>query len=487
MERIWGRPALQPLTLQLAALAAVAAVAFFNPSLAMMLGALCAAAWLRGDTLPVLRREAAGWWLAALLPLVVLAAAVGTQVPIASDDLLRDIAVARYGFDYRAMYPLSAPQLPDFSLWWGFDRLLAAISGTTGALPAVWLAQGAAGVGLAAVLLLAGRWILPASPDRPFWVGIGVLLVFGLTLHRVLLARPELFLATWAVAAVLARTPGRIALWCLAGLAASAAYWLMPLYLPAVLLLKARWTHRFVIAALLCAFHVGLWHVLSDGTYLQTVLWLPQALGDQVATVAENASLAGYILLWPFALLLAGAVLAAASASTARAPLLLAVYFAASDQVRYVSVVAPLLLLAAWAGLAARPLRLPDAVRLGLLVVLPLLALQLAGRTSSLKDSPTFDLPTGSLTLTAFGHAAYAVPFFARGKPTVEPSYALGAAPLGVQTLSYELLQGRLNCTEARRWKFTNVLERTLTEAPPCLVLVGVQGPWRLWALRSDP
>jgi hypothetical protein len=167
--------------------------------------------------------------------------------------------------------------------------------------------------------------------------------------------------------------------------------------------------------------------------------------------------------------------------------MLLAAYFAASDQTRYISVVAPLLCLAAWAGLASWRPRLPAGARAALAVVMPLLALQLAVRTPSLNDSPRFDLPTGSLTLTAFGHAAYAVPFFASCRPGVEPSYALGAAPREVQTLSHELLQGRLDCAEARRWKFTHVLERTLTATPPCLVLVGVQGTWRLWEMRSDP
>jgi hypothetical protein len=261
----------------------------------------------------------------------------------------------------------------------------------------------------------------------------------------------------------------------------------MPLYLPAVALLRASWKVRIALAVCLCGFHFVLWHGVSGGAFVETLVWLPQVLKGQVAAVAENATLGGYLLLWPFVLLLGAAAAAATHSRAAVAPMLLAVYFAASDQARYISIVAPLLCVAAWAGLSARPLRLSRAMRTVLAVLLPLLALPLAVRAPSVNDSPRFDLPTGSLTLTAFGHAAYAVPFFSGGRPGVEPSYALGAAPREVQTLSLELLQGRLDCSEARRWKFTHVLERTLTETPPCLALVGVQGTWRLWEIRSDP
>lgn len=487
MERAWGRSAVQPLTLQLGILASLIAIAFANPTLALFGGALFAAAWSRRSSGALVERERTGWLLAVVVPVAVLVLSVAAVRPIASDDLLRDIAVGRYGFSYQAMYPLSAASLPQFSLWWGFDHALNHLAAIIGPLPTVWAIQGFGGLAMVLVLALAGRQILPATPERPFWVGIGVLAVTALVLNRALLARPEFLLSVWAVSAVLATTRAGTLLWFLAGLAASAAYWLMPLYLPAVVLIKASWKARIVLAAFLCTVHVAVWHVVSGGAYFEVLSWLPEVLKGQVAAVSENAPLAGYVLLWPFAFLLAGGAMAAVRSPGAVAPMLLAGYFAASDQARYVSVVAPLLCIATWHGVAGWKPAPPRSLLLALCLALPLFALQLAQRAPRLEDSPRFDLPTASLTLTAFGHAAYSVPFFASGQPRVEPSYALGAAPREVQNLSFELLQGRIDCAAVRRWPFTHVLERTLTATPPCLALVGVQGAWRLWEIRSDP
>lgn len=472
----------QPGALELFVLGACGAALVLNPSVGLLMIA-SAAAWLWQSRAPALSTPSGPILFVAVAATYLVS--VAARVPIAPDDLLRDIAVARYGFDYRLMFPLSAANLQAVSMWWGFDRVLGQLSDVIGPLGTVWTVQGALAIGFFIWVGGICARFLPADDARWYWAAVLLSLVAPLVMPRVLLGRPEIFLTLWAASAVLATTRARQWLWVGSGFALSLSYWLMPLYVVAVVLLPATVRARIVVATLLLAFHCAAWLVITNGTYFQAIYWLGQVLDSQVGPVAENSSLSTLIRLAPFAVLLIAAGFAVAGrCRQALLSFAVAAFFAASDQVRYVATVTSFLALTSVIGLSGRLPSLSSPVRAALIVFLPLLGLHLSGSSYRLADMPSFRMKTGSLTLTAFGAATYSVPFFGEGTPGVEPSFAFGAAPRSVQNLSVELSRGRIDCAQLLGWPFTHVLERTLVEVPACLSIAAVDGQWRLWTVR---
>ena len=92
----------------------------------------------------------------------------------------------------------------------------------------MWLAQAAAFAAYSLALIGAGLRVLADEEDRWYWVTAGWLLLCSLLALRVSLARPEMFMAAWAIAAVIPRRPSGIAAWVLGGLLLGASYWLAP-------------------------------------------------------------------------------------------------------------------------------------------------------------------------------------------------------------------------------------------------------------------
>jgi hypothetical protein len=276
----------RPGVLELIVLGACGAALVLNASVGVLMIA-AAAAWLWHSRSPALSSPSGQILFVAVAATYLVA--VASRVPIAPDDLLRDIAVARYGFDYRLMFPLSAPNLPAVSMWWGFDRVLGQLSDAIGPLGTVWSVQGALAIGF--VMWVGGICVrfLPADDDRWYWAAVLLSLVAPLVMSRVLLGRPEIFLTLWAASAVLATTRARQWLWVGVGCALSLSYWLMPLYVVAVVLLPATLRARVVVATLLLAFHCAVWQVITSGTYFQAIFWLAQVLESQVALSSDSA------------------------------------------------------------------------------------------------------------------------------------------------------------------------------------------------------
>ncbi len=458
-----------------------AALCLINLSLAIVLAAGAVAVQLLSRPAALLASTRASWVALVAAPCAAFLLVFVARQPVALDDLLRDIAVARYGFDYRLVYRLSAPSLPDFSLWWGFDRALAVASHAVGSSATMWLTQAAAAAALIGATAAATWRDCRYQPGAPIVVSAVLLVVAALAVHRISLGRPEIFAAAWCVAAAAVASRHALMAWSIGGVLLSLSYWLFPLYIVAAWLLRLSVRARIAIAAALTAFHFVAWYLISDGAYLATLLWLPQILESQIAPVAENLPFTTYLASPLFVLLLCGAAVSFFLSARARVYVALAAFFMASEQVRYVGVVAPFLAMACAAGFGRYCPR-PDraTVVVGSLVAV-LVAVHIAQQPARMSGSPRFDLPTGSLTLTAFGHASFAVPFFSSGTPGVEPSYAFGAAPAAVQHLVVSLSKGALSCDALLAQPFTHVLENTLSSPVACLALLDVQGPWRLW------
>lgn len=427
-------------------------------------------------------------WLVVALPLLVVVARSAWPLPAAPDDLLRHIAVAFWEGGYPAMY--TGTDFPAAGLYPLFDAAVGALARASSAPVAMWITQAGALALFAWVLVRGASACVAGHPNAPYLVSAALICTLGATLPRIAMARPEMFVAIWALAACLVRTPRQTLVWVGAGALMNAAYWLSPVYFPAVILMHRPLRVRVWSFVALSACWVAVWLWIAGAELLATMRWQFMSMTGWVAgiSVGENLSIVnalGLITFWP---LLLGAVWIASLRSGRTGFLWLALWFALSNQIRYVGVIAPLLALFVLSGLPRRDF-LPGAqARLAAFASAVVLAASAMLPLHRYAELPSFTLPEGAVVFTHFDEATYSLPFHNLGRISVAPSFALGALDTTLQQAVRDLIAGRLDCETLLRARFTHVVERTLRGAPPaCAELLEAQGKWRLWALDRAP
>lgn len=421
-------------------------------------------------------------WLLLGVPMLVLVAKLLMTPPTASDDLLRHIASAFWPGGYADMYVYSA--LPPVSLYPGFDALVGALARAFGPASAMWMMQSLALASFVLVFVLAGYRLLAGQPMAGPLVLAALVAALLLMGSRLFLARPEIFMTIWALAALLVRGRAGAVTWAVAGLLLGSGYWLAALYFPAVILLPLRRRTRAALFILLSAAWVAMWFWLADGQPLRAIAWTLEQVGNRISgmEVSENMSIAN-LMLHPLAMMLAlGAAWSFGRGRADARLLLLAGYFALSNQARYGGVVLPLLALYILSALRELDLAWHPRIRCA--------AVALAASTMSLFSMnipayaalPRFDLPTGSVVFSGFTEAAYSILFVNPGRVRVAPAFEIGALDPALQRVVKDLGEGGLDCERLHGYDFTHLIENSLTgSVPPCLALQTTQRSWRLW------
>lgn len=432
-------------------------------------------------------------WLLLALPAAAIVVRLAFQPPAASDDLLRHIASAFWPGGYRDMYVHTG--LPPHPLYPGFDALLGAVAHRIGLPATMWLAQAAAFALYSFAVIGAGLRVLAGREDRWFWVTAGWLLLVYLLALRLSLARPEVFMAAWAVAAVIPRRRVGIAAWVLGGLALGTAYWLAPIYYVAAFLLKVTIPVRLGIVAALGLSWVLLWQWMTGGELPATMAWPLQAVAGRLPelSVGENVSIFAMVAAPEFVLLAAGAIWALARGTAETRFVLMAGFFMLANQIRYANVVAAMLMLCLFSGIAAvrrdsaavpEVARTP-ASRAMLAAVLLFLALGVPAKVPKWDDLARFDLPRGSVVLAGNMPPMYAMLFQNPGKIRITPGFEVGAARPEIQRAILDLGSGRLDCEAVLGLGFTHLVENSFQGIPaPCMRIDATRKGWRLWRLQ---
>lgn len=439
--------------------------------------------WIKGIQ-NMLERH--GWRVAVIVPAILFLILASSRLPMARDDLLRDIIIGPYyQFSYQNLYFIS--DLPTFSLWFGFDHALAWMQNWMTPLVVMRVVQLALYLSLTAIVALVVEQMLEGRRDRMYWAGAAVSVAIMLAVGRLALGRPEILLSIWAIASLLVRTRSGVVVWSLLGAALSTTYWLAFLYFPAVLLFDRDMRYKMVAVMTLVSFHLVFWLSMFGGDYLQALAWLPEVMKNQITMVSENLGLEHAFGSPLFLLLLGTSAIGVVKHPTPRALALalLAAYFIGANQVRYLGIIGPLLVLLSFLCWKDRLPTLTVSGKAILAATSTLALMSAAVSIPSERDMPKFKLNAESKVITAFGEAAYAIPFFNPGVK-VEPSYAFGAAPKDVQQLALDISEGRPpNCAVLNKYQFTHVVEQSLTgPASECLILVETNNKWRLWNVR---
>ena len=436
-------------------------------------------------------------WLLAPVFIAAFVWLYNGSVP--QDDLMRHIPAWQLNYSYPVQYPWS--DLPAANFWLGFDWALGALQ-HAGASPQQLLQ----GVPVIAFLLgglvffFSLRSAAPQVSANAFLL-VGLLGLF-LIAPRMFLGRPEAFVSIVAAAVWLCTTRVRIAAWVGLMLLCIPVYWLGWAYAPFALLLPVSWLLRFTIASGLFLANLVVWQIYT-GDYLGMMVWLKGTLSVQAS---ENAPLGAILLTLPgmaFALLLSvalfkfslGRELIPRDASPfwqkktmGIAPLLLLLWLILPNQIRYSASIAFALLpwllqqVSRWEG-TNLALEQPVWTRISSLVLIAVLTLSSVHLPPTQPEPPKFALNKGA---KVFAENPYAAVFYAKGLIQVEPSFALGAT----KTQWKDLLKNKdtkLDCSLVKRAGFTHVIEQSLAKRVDCLDLIDVQGPWRLWVVKTEP
>lgn len=424
-------------------------------------------------------------WLIVGIPLVVFVAKMVMTPPTANDDLLRHIASAFWPGGYRDMYVYA--QVPEIEYYAVFDWLVRGLARSIGPAPAMWTIQALAFGSFVVIFVLVARRFVAGNSLASVLILAALVLALQVTYGRLVLARPEMFVTIWALAApLILGSLGTIA-WIGAGMLLSCGYLLAPVYFPAVLLLPHARRTRAVLFALLAACWAVFWLWMTGGALLDSLILPFRLMGarETGVQVSENVSIVNLLLMPQMLSLLLGAVWASRRSGVDHRFLLLAGYFMLSNQVRYGGVIAPLLTFYVLTALRAIEIPWPPLTRT-IATALGIACFSVLSAEVPLYSAlPKFELPSGAVVLSAHSEASYSNFFVNPGRIKGAPIYEIGAVEQPVQRLVIELGRGRLDCTALDGLGFTHVVENSLTgTAPACLELDATQAGWRLWRVR---
>lgn len=428
------------------------------------------------------------WYL--WIPAIVIVAFTwfkgGTIVP---DDMARHVTSYLHHYDYSDFYVYSDPRTPHSSMWIGFEVVTGYVHRALGLF---WTTQALQALGFFWAIALFTKLFLDAlkeHPERMLLTAIGIAFVlYSVLLSRVQAARPEVFLALLSLTGLLCNTRGKAVVWLLAMLLVQPFYWLAAIYAPTAFLLANRsWRARFAMAVLIGATGVTFWLWYAGADWYGFFPLLKEWMGNRAFHVGENNSIYHLLFLPGSLFLILIAILLSKQEDWQRnAPLLLVLaWFLAPNQVRYASIISPLVGVIAMRAVGRTPFNLRPVTRfMGVLVILSLMIGRMYGPGYS--NLPDFQTIKGNeRILTMFEASTFWLPAQFPGVK-VAPSLEVGATEMGVQNIIKHVIKTQtLDCKEIAQYpEFTHIVDRNIESIPPCLELQELHRDWRLWRIK---
>lgn len=434
---------------------------------------------------------------------VAIAVSLVSAHPWPGDDLLRDMVAWHYSYDYRNMFAYS-PGIPTYDMYIGFDVVTGWVyrhfpwgshqSGT-------FVVQCCATIAYLAAVTHAVIKRARSSDDK--WFLTAALLVAVLlagSANRLMLARPEIFLAAWAICATAIESRKGLLIWTAGGALLLTSYWMALAYLPLVATAKRPLWERGLAALTLLKLNLVFWIAYSHGAWLGTGELLRHSVATRLVPIGEDMPIALMLFSVPVDILLLS--LAAATwhrfshtqPDSERRRLFwelailagIIIWFLLPNMIRYADIVGPLLAIAlATIWPVQSPLPWTALARGMVLLTATLLGFGLF-QASDQTDTVLLQDPPTHVVLTPFGPPMYRL-IFSNPGVVVAPAMEVGFSTVPVQHLTVDLNNGTLDCSALTRLKFTDVLEDSLKSIPPCATLEDISHTLRLWKLQPGP
>lgn len=448
-----------------------------------------------------------------ILYLVIVAIVYGFNMPMPQDDLLRDIVASAYNYDYNQMY-IYAPFLAKYNQYILFDHILHAISSIIGNTATAHAVQIFCYLNFIIPCVLILRRIM--RHDRNCYLYLTLLLLVLLndfSMLRLTLARPEMIFTCWIVWGVwfklIKNTLGKT-IWLISGFLMIPSYWLAFFYIPAIYIVFERRIYKVGLSLLFMFVTVIFWQWYSHNQWLVSVLDLGHLNSNRIATIGENkpiikmlftpiTSVALVIYLYTYriaaldfvgaykrspkdALMLVSSWIRSISWTSFETSLiLLLLCYLSINMIRYAAIISALFCILLAIRLTKQQLLMPSIMRYITLV----LAIFMPMTVGCYTTIPKFKIPTGSYVL-GMNMANYYVPFYNPGVK-VAPAMELGANLKDIQALMKSIdIDNTISCTELKKYHINYLIEKKLTQIPPCLQIYQIQQGWRAWKVIYD-
>ena len=422
------------------------------------------------------------------------------SAPMAQDDLLRHVHAKRWNYDYGPHFGHHIFSNP-WSFWFGFDWIVGTIHEMTGDVmqtTRVVRAMIFAIVGTGVVLA-----IRKVHQDPVVRAGATLAILFNFLWLRLNLGRPEVLYTGLTLAAVaLPRW-----LWLAFFVALVPAYWLSPIYAAGAILLgsadeplRVRLIRNAGVAAMAIAASIAFWWIYTNGTLFDSVLLLDKVVtihkdkqipvGEllPLAPSAQDPAILVLLLLLVVAAWRYGPSASAAARTDIVLLLALATLFVLPDYARYAGLIVSVLSLAL---LRLSPdLRTPSQwlpAALAACAVLVVLLVRPVTDGASKEVLRRLQLPTGSEILASFNSSSFYATA-ANPDSIVTPLFDINTMQAAARQLVIDLSLGKLDCVAMRAvGHFDYLVESSLVgAAPPCLQIMAIDGPQRLWRVLPE-
>jgi hypothetical protein len=392
--------------------------------------------------------------LAAAMALMVLLS-MSTDPP---DDLLRHMKAYEYGFDYANLYINSWNF--SFDPYIVFDHFTGFLDQNLGQVAGYKAVQ--------ALLLIAffvGYTLNTRHMSDRLRAVIFVLLLLIIG-QRIVLGRPadlEGFLLLIGLA--LSGAPAVIF-----GTFMGSLYYLFPLYLIPLALLKREYLISMVASLAFWTLYAG------ESFYLDIFQYLMNIFDNRLMPIGENQTI--FLLLMSPAFLI---ILYMFIRSWNFKFALQAAFFTLVNQIRFGSVLAPLLAI----SIDEKKLGL-DKIRLGPLENLFLIAIMLTLLTQAFPDyhMEMVKLNDSRVFCTSM-QCMYHVLYYGENL-SITPSMEIGNTHKDIQlAIRNAITNGTMNCSVFDKYQYDYVVEDNLHQIPECLELTDVEGYYRVWKVKE--
>jgi len=400
--------------------------------------------------------------LATTLPIIIsltifFAVLMAVTGGIPPDDLLRHLVSHRYEYDWSVVYPYS--DIPSFNLWIGFEVLAGWINKIFDGNGFDWKFFQS----LCVVVNILGLFAITRRVRDIHVRVFFVLLVMALIWSRLSLGRPAEFLngfmlLLWGLNDSLTR-PWKVFL----GTLTVPVYWLWWVYLVPLVLLD-------YIYIVVLALGAGFWFIYAGPAYLEFL----QNLLASISSTSSTIMMTENVGLFPMLFSAAGFFLIALKAKDKR-PLLAMFWFMIPNQIRYYESIISLSL----ASLKEQAWRMKSGMFACCLAIIFLF--QANENQLNISGKEDLSVLEGHTILCCdMNIMFYLVNRLNRAK--FIPSYNLYLDDSPVKQFFQTVLERRDICNALKDIQFDYLVDSSqIIKNPPCLKLVNLEGPFRIW------
>ena len=419
------------------------------------------------------------------LPFSIYAIIYISTIPLPYDDMLRHAVSYQFNYDYSNLFVHSQLK-PTINLWIGTEVLAGKITDLVGKEYSIRILQYLTIAVYLAVFIKAIHKLLGDNKNKWIIITVLVLVVLSTTVSiRITAARPELYSATWLMSAVFLHP----AIWTIIGILLIPTYWLMPIYICGVLLLKTTFHKKILISTLLILFSYIFWHMYSEGEYIHNILLIKEWFNNRIMGVGENKTLLFQIFDISVFIIISMLFISFTKNKAIDKKHIIEftvviIIFLLPDMTRYITTVIPLIIFIIAININHTEFNLNNKTKF-IIFLLAIYIAKDAGNMSGKIASQRADfiLPKNSVVLTEFNDSLYST-IFHNPNIKIAPSMEIGATDKNIQQLVVDIsINNSLNCDELVKHDFTHIIEGSLNMVgtPTCLDLVEAKGKWKLW------